>query len=281
MVTVKFIRSDGKEFYIDDKTLRITKLDGFGSLENTITTEDNATLDGSNYVSEKIGEKDRTIEFVIRDRSLNNSMRDIARSFFIPKYNFECHVNYNGIQKWCRGRLYQPNIPTGNIYGFITISIVLLCNEPYMFSEDNFNKDIAGISGGIEFPLELVEEGIEFDTFEFANKVTITNDGDFETYCKAFMTFSGEVVNPKLILGDYFVRLLDTMQSGDKLEIDLTVKPLSIKKNDENIIRLVDRMSNFDQIKFEVGESTIGYGADSGDNNMSVNIQYYKRYQGL
>lgn len=281
MVTVKFIRSDGKEFYINDKTLRITKLDGFGSLENTITTEDNATLDGSNYVSEKIGEKDRTIEFVIRDRKLNNTMRDIARSFFTPKYNFECHVNYNGIQKWCRGRLYQPNISTGNIYSYITISIVLLCNEPYMFSEDDFNKDIAGISGGIEFPLELVENGIEFDTYEFANEVTIINDGDFETYCKVLMEFNGEVVNPKLILGDYFVRLLDTMQDNDKLEIDLTVKPLSIKKNGENIIRLVDRMSNFDQIKFDVGESTIGYGADSGDNNMSVNIQYNKRYQGL
>ena len=281
MATVKFIRSDGKEFYIDNSMWKITKLENFGSVNNSITNEDNATSDGSDFVSEKINEIDRTVEFVLIERKLNNSMRDIARNFFVPKYQFECHINYNGIKKWCKGRLYKPYIPTDNINAFLKLSITLLCNDPFFYSEDSFSKDIAGVNDMLEFPLEITDDGVEFDSFEFSNEVSFINDGDVETNCVATMKFSGEVVNPKLILGDYFVRVIDTMQSNDILVIDLVNRPIKIIKNNENIIRKIDRLSNFDKIKFKVGENTIGYGADSGDNNMNVNISVYRKYIGL
>ena len=283
MVTVKFIRSDGKEFFIDNLTWKVTSdgLDGFDTVDNIITNEDKAIGDGSDFIAERIGNKDRTIKAVLVNRKLNNTMRELVRSFFVPKYQFECHVSYNGINKWCRGRLYSSPMPVKNIYDYLELEVTLLCDNPFLFSEDNFAKDIAGVIGQLEFDLEITEDGVEFDSYEFANEVEINNDGDVETYCRAIIEANGEVVNPKLILGDYYIRLLDTLQDNDTLDIDLTVRPLIVKKNNENIIRLIDRTSNFDKIKFNVGKNMIGYGADSGDSNMSVTIYYNKRYIGL
>ena len=88
----------------------------------------------------------------------------------------------------------------------------------------------------------------------------------------------GEVENPKVIQNDAYIRLLDKLASGDKVEIDLVEN--TIKKNGENCIRLVDRTSSFSGMVLGVGNNTISFGADNGDRNMNVVVYYNLRYLG-
>lgn len=282
-VLVRFVRDDGKEFIIDGDTWKIPEdgLDGFDFLDNDISTENNAQGDGSYQTGARIPEKDRTVKFELMNSNLNDLMRQLVRSFFNVKRTFKCYLTYGGQTKWCEGSIYQPSAPTANIYDRLEVSITLLCPAPYMYSNDDFAQNIASIIPIFEFTLEIPDDGIEFDTFAFAKEVELDNDGDFETYCKAVMIAKGNVTNPVLKKDDKYVKLLDTLQSGDVLIIDLVSSPAKITKNGENIIRLVDRTSSFTDMKFDVGNNTIGYDADNGSNLLDVTIYFNKRYAGV
>ena len=282
-VNVRFIRDDGKQFIIDGTTWKIPEdgLDGFDFVENEISTENNAQGDGSFLSGTRLPKKDRTIKFELMNANLNDPMRQLVRSFFNVKRTLKCYVTYGGETKWCEGVLYTPSNPTKNIYDRLEVSVTILCPMPYLYSNDNFAKNIASIIPMFEFDLEIPEEGIEFDSFAYAKEVELDNDGDFDTYCKAVFVAKGEVVNPVLKKDDKYIRLLDTLEEGDVLIIDLESQPSKVTKNGENIIRLVDRTSNFEDMKFEVGLNTIGYDADNGSNLVDVTIYFNKRYAGM
>lgn len=282
-VLVKFIRDDGKEFVIDGDTWKIPEdgLDGFDFLDNDISTENNAQTDGSYKTGSRIPEKDRTVKFELMDSKLNDSMRQIVRSFFNVKRTFKCFLTYGGVTRWCEGEIYSLSNPTKNIYDRLEVSVTLLCPIPFMYSDDDFAENIAGIIPMLEFDLDITEEGVEFDTFAFAQEVEIDNDGDFDTFCKAVMVAHGEVTNPILKKDDKYIKLLDTLQADDVVEIDLVSMPPKVKKNGENIVRLVDRTSSFTDMKFDVGLNTIGYDADNGSNLLDVTIYFNKRYAGV
>lgn len=283
MVKVKFVRDDFKEFVIDGDTWDIPcdGLIGFDFLENEISTENNAQGDGSYLTGTRIPQKDRTVNFMLLNPNLNEPMRQLVRSFFNVKHMFKCYVTYNNITKWCEGRLYSLSNPTKNIYERLEVSVTLLCSMPFMLSNDDFAKNIASITPNLEFDLVIPSDGVVFDSFAFAKEVKLENDGDVETYCKAVIVARGQVTNPKLIKDDKFTKINDTLEKGDVIIIDFVQKPCKITKNGKNIIRLVDRNSSFNDMKFDVGTNTIGYDADSGNNLMDVTIYYNKRYVGI
>lgn len=283
MVSVKFVRDDKKEFVIDGETWAIPSdgLIGFDFLENEISTENNAQDDGSYVTGTRIPQKDRTIKFMLLNPNLNDPMRQLVRSFFNVKHTFKCFVTYAGNTRWCEGRLYSLSNPTKNIYERLEVSVTLLCSMPFMFSKDDFAQNIASIVPKLEFDLVIPEEGVEFDSFAFAKEVELENDGDVETYCKAVMVAIGDVVNPELIKDDKFTKINDTLKKDDVLIIDFVPKPCKITKNGENVMRLVDRNSSFNDMKFDVGTNTIGYDADTGSNLLDVTIYFNKRYVGM
>ena len=146
MVTVKFIRDDGKEFLIDNVTWKIPSdgLVGFDSVPHEIKTQANAQMDGSKTQSKRVAEKDRTVKAVLVNRNLNSTMREIVQRFFGVKRDFKVFVNYNGNEKYCEGSLYAFSMPTENIYGFITMEVTILSPQPYLLSVDEFGKNIGG-----------------------------------------------------------------------------------------------------------------------------------------
>ena len=86
------------------------------------------------------------------------------------------------------------------------------------------------------------------------------------------------VVNPALIIGESYVRVLDTMIEGDVLEMDFTNSPPTVKKNGKNIIGKCDRKSSFDTMILNKGDTVIQFDADDGTNVLQVSIYYNKLY---
>ncbi len=109
-VSLKFIRSDKKEFVIDGTDWKIPSdsgLSGIGMFENDITVVDNATGDGGLITSDRIAQKDRTITAISVNPNLNDVLRREVVSFFNSKFVYKVYVTYMGLTRWFEGKIYK------------------------------------------------------------------------------------------------------------------------------------------------------------------------------
>lgn len=283
-VLVRFVRSDGREFTINDNHWKIPSdgLEGFGSFDNAISIVDNATGDGGVVTSHRVSQKDRTIRATSRNVNLAEILRDEATSFFNPKMTYKVYLTYMGRTRWAEGRIEKFSLSTGNIYQPMTLMVTLLFADPYLKSYEDFGKDIASITPMAGFPyLCPVGQGAPTGVFNFASTVNLSNDGDVEAYCKVVMTAKGEVTNPKIIINGHYVRVMDVMSEGDVIIMDFAANPPTVRKNGVNYIGRCDRTSEFDQMGLLVGTSTLQYDADNGSNLLSVSVYYNKLYSAM
>lgn len=284
-VKIRIVRSDSKEFNIDGTDWRIPSngLDGFGTYENDITTVDNAVGDGGIIVSDRIAPKDRTIVAKSRNPVLNDVLRRVALSFFNSKFEYKIYITYIGVTRWCEGKIYKFDLPSGNVNRTMTMTVTFLCPNPFFKSYDNFGKNIASVVGMCAFPYlcsitDGTPKGITGGRFNFAQVIVLENDGDVDTFCQAVFTANGTVINPKLTVNGNYVRVIDTMQFGDVIIIDFTKNPPTVQKNGANYIGHCDRTSAFDDMALVVGDSEISFDADTGSNLLDVSIYYNKLY---
>ena len=295
-VLIRVVRDDGDSMEFGTGTDWYIENDG---LENwsaptpEVSYSENVTYDGATVTGRRVASIDRTIEATLRNAKQNELMRERVVRFFNPKHSYEAHITYQGRTLWCHGEHYAFKCDAGNVYQPVSFSWTILCPMPYLLSEDDFGQDIAAIDPKFGFPLYSCtsatgaakgvanRRGFIWSAYSFARTVEIANDGDVPTYCKAIIIANGTVTNPKLIKGTSYVRIVDTLQEGDVVEIDLVHRPPTVTKNGENIIQRTDRASSFSGVSFDVGLNTIQYDADDGSDALSVAIYYNKRYLGV
>ena len=283
-VLVKLVRSDGREFTINDNHWKIPSngLEGFGSFDNDISIVDNAIGDGGIITSYRVSQKDRTIRAISRNINLTEILRDEATAFFNPKMTYKVYLTYIGRTRWAEGRIEKFSLSTGNIYQPMELSVTFLFADPYLRSYEDFGKDIASIAPLAGFPyLCTVAQGSPTGVFNFASTVNLSNDGDVEAYCKVVITASGPVTNPKIIINGHYVRVLDEMVADDVIIMDFAANPPTVRKNGTNYIGRCDRTSEFDQMGLSIGDSALQYDADYGTNLLSVSVYYNKLYSAM
>ena len=280
-VIIRLVRDDGKEFLINGGDWKIPSdgLSGFGSLDNEISMNSNAFGDGDQFVSERLGSKDRTVKCCVAKMKNNAILRSKAKAFFTFKHTYKMYVQYMSQNTyWCEGRLYMLALSEGNIYKPVELQFTILSENPYWKSYDNFGKNIASVIPMAGFPYMCSSKGIPTGVYSYAKEVVVHNDGDIATSVKAVFRASGDVTNPKLVVNNKYVRVLTTLVADDKLIIDFTPQIVSITKNGVNIIGATDRQSDLTEMELNVGANVIGYGADNGDNNVDVSIYYNQLY---
>ena len=285
-VKVRIVRSDSKEFKIDGNDWKIPSngLIGFGEYETSIATVDNAVGDGGSIESNRLNTKDRTIIAKSRNPLLNDILRREATSFFNSKFMYKIYITYMGVTRWCEGAIYKFACPTENVNVALNLTITFLCPNPYMKSFDDFGQNIASVIGMSGFPYlcsitEDTMQGITGGIYQFAKMITLENDGDADTYCKAVLKAKGEVVNPKLIINGNYVRVIDVMKEEDIIIIDFKKNPPTVEKNGNTYIGHCDRTSAFDDMVLIIGDSEVMFDADNGSNLLDVSIYYNKLYQ--
>ena len=114
--------------------------------------------------------------------------------------------------------------------------------------------------------------------FEFSEKVILNNDGDVDTYCKVVIKARGEVVNPKIIIGGKYVRIIDIMEDSDVITVDFTANPPTLQKNGSNFNGNTDTSSTSIGMELAVGDTEVSFDADDGTNLMEVQLFYNKLY---
>lgn len=281
MITVNFVRSDGKTFSIDNSVLGLVSAKGLDEANVEVFSQKAAVGDGDIVTGQRVGS--RTIEFVakLRNSALNEVVRRAATSFFTVNRTYDVYVNRYGDPRYATEcRLDNMSCATENLNKPITVKVSLLMPEGYWLSVDSFGKNIAGVTGRCGYPfISTGDYGRIYGIYSYAGTVYLDNDGDSEAYCQAVFTAQGTVTNPKLIAGGGYVRVLCTLTAGDVLIIDGKTKGVTI--NGINAATMVDKGSNFDGIVFAIGTNSIGFTADVGSNVVAVNVYYNKRYMGV
>lgn len=287
---ITFVRDDSKKFFMggsykDSASWGITKIDGIGTIENTITTENMAEIDGEEVVSERIPARYIDITANVKNRNMNSLERRNALAFFNPKHNFTMHVEKDGVTRWIKAKIQKVKCPEENVRKNVEIDIALICVDPFFYSADDYGKNIASVTGRFAFPyISPVEtegkiiRGFYVGVFNFAKQIQIENSGDAETYALIRIEAKGDVQNPKIMQNGVYIRLIDTLVSGDVVEVDLVNN--TIQKNGFNCIGKVDRRSSFTGMVLNTGDNTISFDADNGDTEMNVILYYNLRYMG-
>lgn len=277
--TVLFTRSDGLEFAIDDRLLGVTELDGLGEPVIEIFTEKSAIGSGDIVTDKRLAKRNITVKTTSRVHGINSQLRLMAASFFSHMYTYDVTFQYDGIvRKAVNCELQAISIPTENIHKPFKMTVTVMTPAGYLEGGGMNGQNLNEVRGGFGFPfVSLVERGFNYGLFLFSKKATITNDGAEATYVRAVLTCRGEVVNPKITHGDSFVRIIKTLNVGDTLVIDTEKRIVTL--NGKNVITLVDKASNFQGMKIDIGKSDIGFDADSGDNLLDVSVYWANRYE--
>lgn len=291
-VIVRIVRDDGEEFWIDNEKWMIPNdgLENWANLPHSVSVQESASYDGGIVTNRRVETVDRTVEAELLSPEGNAEARAGAIRFFSPRHTYDVHLTYQGRTRWCRGVQYAFKCETGNVYQPVAISWTVLCPMPYLLSEDNFGKDVASVTAKFGFPYHSVvqstpagvyKRGFAMGVYDFNRTVDIQNDGDVTTFPRVVIRADGTVENPKIGIGDKFVRFVDTLKQGDELVIDFEQRPPRVTLNGQNAINKVDRASSFTSFQIEAGDTTFEYDADSGENVMSVSLYYWKRYLGI
>lgn len=268
-------------------------IDGAAELVYQVTTSDNVLSDGSALVSKRVAETERTIKLVCTSQNADVERRN-AIAFFNPKFSFELHIDYRGVQRHCVGEQTAFKADSGNIYGSPSITWTLLCLDPYMLSEDHNESSLTDAAPMFGFPYvshvrQVMPDGSKKPVGFLASKMlydglnTIYNSGDVETYCRIVCEFDGPVTNPKFTKDGRFVQVLTTFKDGDELEIDFETAPPRVLVNGTNAIQLCSRDSNFTGMQMQVGPNVFQYEGSTAAERayMHVQVLFYKRYLGV
>ena len=280
-VSVRFIRSDQREFSMDSTLFGITELTGADAPTVEIFKQAKAVGDGDIITGKRVAAREIQCAAKLRDPALNESVRAVAAQFFNPLYTYDAIITYSGAKRLAKGAVLKGfKAPTENVYEPLRITCTLVCPSGYLLGVENFGQDLASVTGRFGFPfISVVGKGFLFGKHNFAQTVEIINDGDADTRFVARMTFDGDVLNPALYNGTSYVRLLGTFGANDEVEIDM--ENYRVTRNGANAITLVDRGSDFDAMAFAVGENQIRFDADDDSNLMHVTLLFHKRYLGV
>lgn len=285
MEQIRFVRDDGLEFLMDGSfrgpaPWGILSFSGFGNIENEITTEKYASGDGAEVTGEYIPQRALDIKADVKDTKNNAEERTYALSFFNPKHKFTVYPTQNGVTRWIAARLQKSKCDPPTLGECATLELAMICPDPYWNDMDSYGQDIAAKAGGMVFPYRCpVGGGFNTGYFLHSKTTQIINNGHVNTDLIIDITAAGEVVNPKIIKDDAYVRMKMTLTDGDVLRIDLQRNRITL--NGENCIGRVDRTSSFQDMKIEPGTSVISFDADSGDANMSIVLYYTPKYLGV
>lgn len=282
---IKIVRDDGQVFclggsYQDAAAWGIKQITGLSEVENQITTEMLANGDGVQIVGERIGGRPIDITASVKNRHLNEQERSRAFSFFHPKKSFVLYATVGENTRWCTAKIERFKCPSVAKDVHAELNLALLCKDPHLYSVNNYGKNIAAVTSCFGFPyMSSTAKGFKVGFFNFSKTVSIKNTGDVDTYMKIVIKAEKEVINPKIIHNDAYIRVLDTLHAGDEIVIDLVQN--RITKNGENCISKVDRYSSFSKMALAVGDNKISYHADNGDTNMKVMVYYNLKYLGV
>jgi len=289
MAILKYINNNNKSIELGNAApFLVTTIDGLGSPQNEIYTQKSPYQDGVTATHSSLGPRNIVIEGKIIDSNRENrqAYRYKLLSIFNPKLDGKLIIDLGSAQRQIDCKVEQaPYFSSNSEQNYQNFSISLLAPNPYWQDINTIKEEVAIWRGAFEFPLEIVEEGIEMGYRESSLIVNIFNKGDVACGMKILFKALATVVNPSLFnvnTREYF-KINKTMQAGEVLTVTTHFQNKRVELNANGVVsnafNWIDLDSTF--LQLEVGDNLFRYDADEGLNNLEVSIYYTPQYLGV
>lgn len=278
--------------------LDLTKVTGLESSAVSLSTSDNALVDGVTVDGKKIKARPIHIEAAFRDLKNNPENRAKVIKFFNPKYTGKALITNMGVSRNIEYELEGWSFKTQTrLTDRLKIVVDLLCPDPYMLNTDNFGKNMAAFTSLFAFPWRMTSKKVSGLPAPYSGmalggtamayrtlhqEVALANDGDVPTgVIIKFVATRGPVKNPRVakVGTPNFMRVKVDMAMGDVLVVDTNERHQIVELNGVNCYQKVDRASN--PFQLDVGDNYLEYAADENYVNLDVNLYYTPKYLGV
>ncbi|GHU68353.1 hypothetical protein FACS1894184_10150 [Clostridia bacterium] len=261
----------------------LSKVDGIGTIGNTINSFKAPDQDGSFFVGSTRDMRNITIEgtivanntdeaYVLRRKLLNLFTPKMPGTFIFRDRKITCVVDDVKLISSSKERLPR-------------FLISLLCPSPYFEALDPIIAELALWQPLFKFQLIIPQEGIQMGARKPNQIIEVINAGDSPCGCKVTFSALGVVMNPELrnIDSGEYIRVNRTMVAGEELHIHTSFagkRVISVVGGVEtNIFSQLDTGSTF--LQFETGTNVLRYDAEQGLDLLEVSLEYSALFAGI
>lgn len=266
-------------------------LSGFDT-SNSVNIYNNKGMnqDGKTYLENSLDIRDISIEITIISETAEESIayRKIINTIFNPKLG-EGYLIYKDEVKERKSKCIVNKIPyfdKDNDISLQSCLISLTANNPYWLDLLESKEEIALWKGDFSFELELVAGGIEFGHREPSLIVNVNNSGDVECGMRIEFKALATLTNPSIlnVNTQEYIKINKTMVAGEVISVSTYFGNKKIESAlngaTTNAINCITD-PNITFLQLDVGDNLFRYNADTGLDNLEVNIYYQFQYLGV
>lgn len=262
----------------------LTSAEGLSDVESRITTVKSPTQDGATITGSVLEPRHIVIlgEVTAGDQTLRSQLIRVLN----PKIGGRLVYTEGTFSKqiYCKPER-TPQIG-GHTKATAPFAINFFAADPYWKEISETRVDVALWTGALEFPLELMEAGIEIGYRTISTIANINNAGDVSCGLKIEFRAIASVVNPAIYndrTGEFF-KLDATLAAGDVLTVTTHFLNKKVLLESGGVItngfNLIDILSAF--LQLEPGDNSLRYDAESGTiDNLEVSIWFTPQYLGV
>lgn len=274
----------------------IKSITGLGPGKSTINVSEVSTTDGSIYNSARISSRNIVISLGFLWKNTIEDVRQLSYKYFPLKGKVTLLIETDNRVAEIEGYV-ESNEP--NIFSKEEdTDISIICPNPFFYSAyETQTTSFSGIEGVFEFPFSnesLTESLLEFSVIRDQIDRVITYTGDADIGVTMHIRASGEATGItiyNLTARETMYLNTDTLEAltgsgivdGDEIVI-CTVKgskSATLIRNGKstNILNCIDR--NSDWFQLTKGNNTFAYVAETGRNNILLEIENRVVYEGV
>lgn len=280
---VLFVRSDNERFLVDNsKWGMVNEIGGISMPPLEINTINKIGDAGAILSDKRVGTRDISFELVGR-KGKRSELRNEALNFFNPDFSYTIYMSYlAGVTRQISCELYNVAMPAKSVRDMVTINVTFLALDPYFKSGDVNTIFLGYVVGMFGFPyVSPVGKGFTTGVINEQRNIAVNNDGNMKAPFSVEMKFNGAVKNPTLMVNEKPFKVLLDFAVSDVLYVSFETMPPKITKNGVNCIQYLSRDTDFISMVFNRGLNSVSYTADSGMENITATIKYFKRYLGV
>lgn len=265
------------------RPLFLTKIDGIGSVRQTVNTFQAPEQDGAFYISSTVDMRNITLEGTIVANTPDEAYEQRKRllRIFTPKK--QGTFLYRGKQISCV--VEESTLTASSRERAPSFFISLLCPSPFFEVPDEVRVELAAWESRFEFPLQITASGIEMGARQPSQIITADNIGDVACGCRIVFKALGTVGNPEILNVDTgaYIRFNKTMSAGEEIHVfthfagKRIVNLIGTTKT--NAFHLLDTGSTF--LQLDAGRNVLRYNAAYNMDLLEVSIFYRPQFLGV
>ena len=278
----------GESVELSSENFRLRELNGIGGADTDIQTQKGAYQDGETYIDTLLEMRDISIELTIvaKDNETIYKLRQKLAQVFNPKLKGELTYKYHDeVRVIDVVPDSSPEFPSTPAPTSQPAIVNLICPDPYWQEVELSGERLGDLVEKMTFPLMLSPTEVYDTTFARRGyEALLGNDGDVD--CPVTIIFHGPAENPQInnLTTDEFIKINQTLQSGERLEIttgfgNKRAEIIDDDGNVQNAFHYLDLESTFWQLK--PGDNYITFFADVDRDQAAVIIRYRNRYAGI